>query len=137
MAFFEEFAKTMPKGKNPTSKIALYKQRVKKVKARIDAFKVKYSKKRAAAKESRANRLAAEKEERKEEEALGKPVKTAIDKQLKKAKNSAAKAAAAAVEALGTKASTEEQMKVGMEAFQKAISGLVSAKAFLPVKAAA
>ena len=43
VAFFEDFAKSMPKGKDPHKKIKIYKARVTAVDERLAKFKDKYA----------------------------------------------------------------------------------------------
>lgn len=125
--FFVKFAETMPKGKSPFGrdgkggKIAKFKARVERAEKRIADFRVKYAKNRAEAKAKRAERIAKEKEERKEDDALGKPLKSAIGKSVKKAQQVAAKEAYNAVMALGNTATEAEVLEVGMKAFHKAL----------------
>lgn len=119
--FFEEFAKSRPNGKTPTAKLRLYKARVLKVDARIAKFKQTYAEKRVAAKKARAERIAREKEERVEEQSLGKPLKSVIAKEMKKASAVAAKAAADAIKALGDNASNEDHLATGLEAYEGAL----------------
>lgn len=125
--FFVKFAETMPKGKSPYGrdgkggKIAKFRARADRADKRIAIFRAKYAKNREAAKAKRAERIAKEKEERKEEDALGKPLKSAIGKSLKKAQAIAAKAALDAVAALGEEAPEDKQLEAGMKAFYKAL----------------
>ena len=125
--FFAKFAETMPKGKSPYGrdgkggKMAMFEKRVERAEKRIEHFKFKYASNRVAAKAKRVERIAKEKEERKEEDALGKPLKSAIGKGVKRAQAVAAKAAAFAVSALGPEATDDVRIEVGMKAFYKAL----------------
>lgn len=125
--FFVLFAETMPKGKSPYGrdgkggKIAKFRARVARAEKRIAVFRAKYANNREAAKAKRAERIAKEKEDRREEDALGKPLKSAIGKSLKKAQMVAGKAAAIAVAALGEDAPEDKQLEAGMKAFYKAL----------------
>lgn len=125
--FFAKFAETMPKGKSPYGrdgkggKMAVFEKRIERAEKRITLFNVKYASNRVAAKAKRAERIAKEKEERKEEDALGKPLKSAIGKGVKKAQGIAAKAACDAVSALGPEATEDVRFEVGMTAFYKAL----------------
>ena len=135
LQFFTKFAESMPKGKSPFGKdgnggkIGKFRARKERASKRIAAFRDKYAENRAAAKKTRVERIAKEKAERKEEEMLGKPLKSAISKSMKKAQTAAAKAALIAIQALAKETAEEEVLKVGMEAFQGALKEAVKAAA--------
>lgn len=121
VTFFEDFAKTMPKGKDPHKKIKLYKARVTKADDRIKKFRKDYAKKRVDSKKSRADRITLSKAEKEHEKCLGKDFKSAIAKVQRKASIVATKAAAEAVLALGEAAKEEDVKKARGEAFSKAM----------------
>lgn len=118
--FFEEFAKSMPKGKDPHKKIKLYKLRVTAADSRITKFKSKYASKRAESAKSRSERISKAREDKASEEQLGKPLKSIISKELKKKQNVAQKAAIEAVKALGGEADEKAILSAGIAAFSKA-----------------
>ena len=120
VAFFTEFAKSMPKGKKPHKKLELFQQRVTSVDKRINKFKDKYAAKRAASAKARAARVSKAREERDSEEQLGKPLKTVLLKELKKKQSVANKAAIDAVKALGDRADKKAVLSAGIAAFSEA-----------------
>ena len=119
VSFFEKFAETMPKGKNPHKKMALYKARVKAVDNRIATFKSKYAAKRVQSAEARAKRLAKAREEKESEDALGKEAKAVINKGMKKVSDMAMKSASTAVKALGDSADEKEKAAVAWKVFSE------------------
>ena len=137
VTFFEEFAKSMPKGKDPHKKISLYKSRVTAVSTRIDNFKSKYASKRADSSAKRAKRVAKAREDKESEEQLGKPLKSVISKELKKKHNLAQKAAIDAVKALGVSADQKDAIAAGIAAFSKSLQeSLASAPLEAPAEPA-
>jgi hypothetical protein len=132
VTFFTEFARCMPKGKHPTKKLAMYNARVEKVDKRIIAFKIKYAKQRKEAREARTVRIAKEKEDRKEEEALGRPLKSAIGKKMKNVGSAAAKAAHEAILALSEDADDDAKIAAGFKAYQTAMKAALEQEAWKP-----
>jgi len=124
--FFTEFAKSMPKGKDPFSgskggKMGQYKSRIERVDKRITTFRDKYAANRAVSKEARAKRIEAARKTKEEEDQLGKPLRTALNKEKKAAEVAAQKAATAAIAALGDGATEEAQMEAGLKAMKDAM----------------
>ena len=118
VAFFTEFAKTM-KGKYPKKKMREFKSRVVSVDARIFTFKETYAAKRKEMSTKRAARAAKEKEEREKDDEVRKPLKSAINKDIKKKQALAEKAAMEAVAALGDSPDKAAVMAAGVAAFAK------------------
>jgi len=135
VAFFEEFRKTMPKGKDPHKRMKLYEDRVEKVQVRIKTFRSKYAKNRMAGTKSRADRIAKDKDERAKTEVLGKGLQSAIRKDVNSKQDLATRAAIAAIEELGDEASAEDKEKAAAEAFAASFAASLAANPFkLPAK---
>ena len=111
VTFFEEFKKTMPKGKDPKKKMELYQNRVKAVNGRIEKFRAKYAKNRAEGKRARAERIAKDRASRADKEALGKDLLGELRKDTRSKEDLALKAALAAMEALGDDATEEDRRR--------------------------
>lgn len=132
VAFFEEFKKTMPKGKDPKKKLELYKARVTKVADRLVKFRVKYAAKRSDGKVKRAERIEKLRKAKAEEEALGKPLQSSINKDMNAYKRIATKAALEAVKKFlesNKDADDNAQAAVGTKAFNTAFMAAMSAPA--------
>ena len=135
VAFFEEFKKTMPKGKDPKKKMELYEARVKAVHGRITKFRAKYAEKRSEGRKSRGERIAKDKEARKEKDLLGKDLQSAIRKDMNSKQDLATKAALAAIAKLEDDATEEQREKAAAAAFATAMAAEMSKNPFkLPLK---
>lgn len=117
--FFTNFAKTMPKSKNPTARISDFEKRRDRARARKEAFEVKYAKRRVDARKQREKRNQQSKDDKQSYDLLSKPLKTAISKTIQKSKLLASKAAIEAQTLLPDDASEKAKTDAGLSAFVK------------------
>jgi hypothetical protein len=115
--FFTKFADGMAKSKYPKKKMREFKYRLTVVDKRLGAFKDTYAAKRKEMAAKRAARAAKAKEARDKDDELRKPLKSAINKDLKKKHAVAEKAAMEAIAALGDSADKDAVMAAGLAAF--------------------
>ncbi len=132
-----EFEKTMPPAKRPSNgskggRLTVFKDKAKKIEAKIKTFRFKYAQKRVEARNKREARIARDKRAKSHDDCLGKPLTDQFAKRLKIVKIVASRSAAAAIRALPTEVSQEERDAAAKKAFNEQVALLMKSDAILP-----